>query len=67
MNNTVLISVGAVVILAGVSLYVISRAKSNEAAAAVAAYDAGLTRGSKRSDAEKLGGAIGTITSSIFG
>lgn len=67
MNNTALISIGAVVILAGVALYVVSKSKTNEANAALAGYDAGLARGSKRSDAEKLGGAIGTLTSSIFG
>jgi hypothetical protein len=67
VNNTVIISIGAVVVLAGVALYVVSKSKTNEAQAALQGYDAGLARGSKRSESEKLGGAIGTIATSIFG
>lgn len=61
MNSTVAISIGAVVILAGVAVYAVMKSKSGESAAALAAYDAGIARGSKRTDAEKIGGSVGSL------
>jgi uncharacterized protein (UPF0333 family) len=61
LNSTYAIAIGAVVVLAGVAIYTIQKSKTSEAQAAVNAYAAGQAAGSKRTDAERLGGAIGGI------
>lgn len=66
-NSTAIIAVAAVAIL-GVGAYAIYASKAAQQAsaeAAVAGYDAGYARGSKRTRAEKIGGAIGTLGEQI--
>lgn len=69
MSNSAIavVAIGAVVILAGVAVWQAQRAKEQSATEAVRAYEAGLSRGGRRSDAERVGGAVATLAGAIWG
>jgi hypothetical protein len=68
MNSTgIAVAVLGVVAIAGIAIYYVNMAKAASSAEAVAAYEQGRDKGSHRTQAERLGGAIGTVGSEIWG
>lgn len=67
MNQNTALMVLGVVAIAGLAIYAVQKAKSGSSAEAVAAYEKGLGKGSQRTQAERLGGAIGALGSEAYG
>lgn len=66
-STIAIVAIGAVVVLAGVAVYQAQQAKAQSAQEAVAAYEQGRASGARRSDAERVGGAVATLAGAIWG
>ena len=68
MNSTgIAVAVLGVVAIAGIAIFYVNQAKAASSAEAVSAYEQGRNKGSQRTQAERLGGAFGTVGSEIYG
>lgn len=63
-KNAVVIVAGIAILgVIGFAIYASNQASVASATAGISGYDAGYARGSKRTEAEKVGGAIGVLGS----
>ena len=67
MNQNTALMVLGVVAIAGIAIYAVAKSKQASAAEAVSAYEKGAAAGGRRTQAERLGGAIGTLGSEVVG